>query len=296
VGGRSRHVLTALLLCACKAELDSGAVPADATLPDGGSSVVIRDAAPDAPLVLGPWGTAAAIPGASSTTLSEDDATLSSSKLELYFKSNASGATDLFVMTRATPTSAWSAPSLLTTLSSSVVEESPRLSPDDKTMYFGRNGDIYMTTRTAVGQPWGAPTPVTALNTGAYEKWADVCDGGYAIVSRDAGNNNQELYAGTVTGGATTALTLLNSTTQDQGTLLTADCLGLYFQSNRSGTFDIYLATRATTAAAWSAPTALPDFNTTTANEEDPWISTDQRVFVFASDVNGTKDLFIATR
>ena len=285
-----------MLLAACKAEL-SGNDSADASnsQPDTGTTVL--DAGPDAQVVLGAWGTATLVPGASDDTLAEDDATLSSNKLELYFKRNDAGDNNLYLMTRASATGAWSMPQALGVLNSTVAEESPRLTPDDKTMYFGRNGQIYKSTRAAVGQPWGAPTEVTALNTTAYEKWADVCDTGYAIVSRMTTSNDQDLFEGTVTGGATTAITAFNTVSAEQGTLLSTDCLHLYFQSNRDNAqFDLFEATRTTATALWSSPTKMIDFNTTTSSEEDPWVSTDQRVFVFASNVNGTKDVFISTR
>jgi hypothetical protein len=200
-------------------------------------------------------------------------------------------------MTRATPTSAWSAPAAIGVLNSTAQEESPRLSPDDLTLYFGRSGDIYKSTRTAVGQPWGAPTTVPTLNTGNYEKWADVCSNGYVIVSRDGAGNGQDLYEGTITGGATTPITAFNTSGAEQGTLLSADCLHVYFQSNRDNNqFDLFEASRTSVTAAWSNPTKMVDFNTTTSSEEDPWVSTDQRVFVFASNANGNKDLYISTR
>lgn len=280
------------LSCACQAELGVGDVLVDG----GGRDAGIPSITADAPTSLGPWGAPTAIPGASSPTFVEDDSTLSSNTLELFYKSNASGNFDLYTMTRASASASWGAPVALTALNSAGAEESPRLSSDNLTLYFGRDGDIYRATRASVGQPWSAPSPVTALNTAAYEKWADVCDSGYAIVSRDAGVTNQDLFEGTLTGGATTALGGLNSASQEQGTMLSRDCLRVYYQSNAAGTFDIYVATRATASSAWSSPTALPDFNTTTSNEEDPWLSADQRVFVYASNVNGTKDVFIATR
>ena len=286
-----------MLLAACKAELtDNPAADANNSQPDTGGGFL--DAGIDAQMVLGAWGTPALVPGASDDALTEDDSTLSSTKLEIYFKRNDAGDNNLYMMTRATVAATWSTPpTALTILNTNVGEESPRLSPDDKTMYFGRNGQIYKSTRTAIGQPWGAATEVAALNTTAYEKWADVCDNGYAIVSRMTTNNDQDLFEGTVSGGATTAITAFNTAGAEQGTLLSADCLHLYFQSNRDNAqFDLFEASRSLPTALWSNPTKMLDFNTATSSEEDPWVSTDQRVFVFTSNVNGTKDVFISTR
>jgi hypothetical protein len=294
---RRRHLLGILLLSACKAELGNGArgeIDASEQPADGPQSQ--GDAAVDMMVMLGPWGTPVAIPGANSA-LGEDDATLSSNKLEMYFKRTDAGPdNNLYVMTRASETAAWSTPAAVTALDTTAAEESPRLSSNDLTMYFGRAGQIYKSVRTSTTTAWQAPTLVASLNTTANEKWADVCDNGYAIVSRLVTGQGQELFEGTITAGATTALTALNSASNEQGTLLTADCLHLYFQSDRAGTFDIYTSSRTSVTGAWSAPTLLVDFNTTTLNEEDPWISTDQRTFVFVNNASGNKDVYISTR
>ena len=290
----SRLVLGLSLLCACKAELGASDSDGGVNSPDANTRNV--DAAIDAPQMLGPWGTPSAVPGASSN-LGEDDATLSSNRLELYFKRGDADGANLYMMTRATPTSAWSAPIALTVLNSTVDEESPRLTPDDLTMYFGRNGDIYRTTRGAVGGNWNAPTAVTALNTAAYEKWAAVCANGYVMVSRAVTNNSQDVFEGPdVNTGAPNAVVQFNSTSAEQGLFLTTDCMRVYFQSNRDGQFNIYTATRQSLASAWSNPTSMADFNTATYSEEDPWVAADQRTFVFASNSSGNKDVYIATR
>ena len=107
----------------------------------------------------------------------------------------------------------------------------------------------------------------------------------------------QEIFEGDVNTGTNTPVAQLNSASQEQGMFLSNDCLRVYYQSNRDAAlFNIYLATRVTMTSAWSNPTAMTDFNTATYNEEDPWISADQRVFLFASNMAGNKDLYIATR
>jgi len=291
----SRLVLGLLLLGACKAELANG--PPDGGSQSDGNGMQPRDGGmtPDGQ-TLGPWGTPAKVPGADSAA-AEDDATLSSTRLELYFKRTDTDNSNLYVMTRATATSPFGAPTALTVLNSAVDEESPRLSEDDLTLYFGRNGDIFMSTRTAVGSPWGAATAVASLNTAAYEKWGVACSNGYAMVSRLVTNRGQDLFEGNINTGANTAVDQLNSTTNEQGIFLSKDCLALYYQSNRDNAqFNIYMATRVTTNAQWSNPTVLSDFNTATFNEEDPWISTDQKTFVFSSNSSGNKDVYISTR
>src|SRR5262245_8322354 len=98
-------VLGLLLVGACKAELsnnpgdDTGTPDASTTKPpDGGGGGGI-----DGQTGLGPWGTPERVPGAD-TTADEDDSTLSWNRLELYFKRDDGVDTNLYVMTRATPT------------------------------------------------------------------------------------------------------------------------------------------------------------------------------------------------
>jgi hypothetical protein len=295
--GRSWVIPASLALVgACKAELGDG--PTDAGTPiDGQMNSTVVDAATDGTTGTGPWSTPAKVPGASSGA-DEDDVQLSSNELELYFKRVDATSTNLYVMTRASTTSAWGAPTALSALNTSGGdEESPRLSSDDLKLYFGREGDIYVSTRTAVGQPWGAPSPVTVLNTGANEKWAFVCSDGYTIVSRSTANNGQDLYEGSITTGANTPIATVNSVGAEQGTFISSDCLTLLFQSNRTNNqFDIYVSTRAAIGASWSAATLLVEFNTPTYNEEDPWVSSSERTFAFVSNSSGSKDVYISTR
>ncbi|HEY5949488.1 MAG TPA: hypothetical protein VIV40_28535, partial [Kofleriaceae bacterium] len=97
-----RFVLGLLLLGACKAEIADGP-PDGGKQPDGGNPKS-PDAAGDGQSPLGPWGTPTKVPGAD-TAAEEDDATLSSTRLELYFKRLDTDNTNLYEMTRATPTS-----------------------------------------------------------------------------------------------------------------------------------------------------------------------------------------------
>jgi len=294
--GRCWVIPALLALGACKAELGDG--PADGGVAvDGQMNSTLLDGAGSDAVTLGPWSTPAKVPGASSG-LDEDDVQLSSNELELYFKRVDSTSTNLYVMTRASTTSAWGAPTALGVLNTSGGdEESPRLSSDDLKLYFGRDGDIYVSTRTAVGQPWGAPSPVSVLNTGANEKWAFVCSDGYTIVSRSTANNGQDLFEGTITTGANTPITTVNSVGAEQGTFITNNCLTLLFQSNRTNNqFDIYVSTRAAAGASWRTPTLLVDFNTPTYSEEDAWISSSEKTFAFANNSSGNKDIYISTR
>jgi hypothetical protein len=305
-----RLVLGVVLACACDARLKDGA-GVDATphpdgqqSPDGGRA----DAAPDA-YVFGPWNTPAPVPGASTATLNTDDETLSSTMTEMYFGTVDTALTgspkQLWMMTRASAAEAWGTPTMLDATfnvggTTPPTEESPRLAPDDKTIYFGRGGDIYYATRSAIGQAWSSPQILPNVSTASYEKWFAPCSGGYYLVARNTGSGTAtRLYEGQL--GGTDALSSLSGTTgNDIASFLSADCTTAYWASSRSGTTQIYTAMRASAGATWSTPTALTAEFGTSSDNEDPWLSPDQRTFFFSSTryggTNTNKGVYTSTR
>jgi hypothetical protein len=284
-----------VVLGACNAQLHlGGGAGPDASTPDAPHAVdgAINNG-PDAPAALGPWGTPQLIPGASSGALDEDDGTPNQALTELYFSVvNANTAKDLYWMTRATPQDPWGPKQLLAQSNNN--DESPRLSYDELTLYYGRNGDIYQMTRASTTSAWGTPTIVPAVNVvgnNTYEKWLATCDGNYYMEIR-----NSDLYEGTL-GSAPTLVASLSTSGNEISTWLSKDCKTVMFaRTPTNGQTDLYISTRATANDPWPAATVLTDFNTPTSNEEDPWESLDQRAFVFASNAGGTKDLYISTR
>ena len=295
-----RHLLVLVLLCsACKAELmDLGNSNPDALVnPNADSGVdTAADAAP-----LGPWGTPMMVPGASGAG-DQDDGTLSSSGLELVFSIvNVADANrkDLYLATRGSTAVAFGLPNKLPFSVIGSSEETPRFSADDKTLYFasdragGAGGlDIYKATRATIGGPWGAPALVAGPNTAINEKWFMPCamNNDYLVVA------GPDLAAGTLGGAPPTVVAELSSPQPDTSAFLTADCLTTYFASSRGGTFMLYTSHRASLAAIWQAPTAVVDFAGIGGAQEDPWMSLDSRIFVFVSNIGGTKDVYITTR
>ena len=86
-------------------------------------------------------------------------------------------------------------------------------------------------------------------------------------------------------------------TSMDDPTL-TADMLEIYFNSNRSGNDEIWKATRATTADAWSSIGLVTELNSA-ARESDPEVAPDGLTIWFASERmggSGADDLYMATR
>jgi Tol biopolymer transport system component len=142
------------------------------------------------------------------------------------------------------------------------------------------------------GGVWGTPQLVPGVSTTGTDKWFMPCSRNntyLTILGNDIGE-------GTI-GSPPAVLAQLNAPTgTETGTFLTQDCLTVYFASTRSGSNQIYVATRGSLGATWSAPALVTDFQVLGGNQEDPWVSPDQRTFALVSDVSGSKDVYLSTR
>lgn len=295
-----------VLLTACEARI-SGAPGdpdrVDAAAGDDATDPTI-DASNDAAVTLGPWSPPAQVLQAS-TTLAEDDVTLSSNALEMIFAIDSANGKDLYYASRPSKMGAWTTPVKLPFNSATQSDETPRLSADDKTLFFASNRvsgnglDIYAVTRAAPGATiWSTPQPV--VSTPNPEKWYMPCGTRYFMVqSTTATGSDFDLVEGTIGSiNPPAPITVLNSTANETGTFLTQDCLTIYFASGRQIPTAIYTSHRASLTAPWQAPTPVADFRRAgdTSAQEDPWLSADGRTFAFASDASGTKDIYLSTR
>ncbi|MBL0216216.1 MAG: PD40 domain-containing protein [Myxococcales bacterium] len=253
------------------------------------------DASPDG-TVFGPWSAPQKVPGASSSTMEEDDVSGSHDGLELYF----TRGTHVSRMTRSSPTAAWSAPVLASiNAADPVLDSTPRLSVDDLDLYFAStrdsvdtNPDLFVAHRTDPQSVFGAPQQVAGINqAGVTDKWLSPCQGGRYVLVRD-----EDMFEGVIGAGAPTILTGVNAPGIETSPFLTPDCLTLYFSSDRGGTSDIFVTQRTSVSAAWAEPVLMPEASDPTSIEEDPWLSDDGRTFMFASTRDGTSDVFQLTR
>ena len=74
-----------------------------------------------------------------------------------------------------------------------------------------------------------------------------------------------------------------------------ADKLPLYFDTDRDGNLNVYVARRMSTTEAFGAPEPVAEINTA-SSEQDPWLSLDGRRLWFSSDRSGTNQLWETTR
>lgn len=303
---RAALSLSLALLSACGAQVATApAIADDAQLPDDPDAAVDEVDAPDDE-ELGAFGTPVKI-AIAATTASEDDGTLSHDGLELVFarqNPNDGNRKDLFYSSRASLTTTFGAPVLLEiSVVANSSEETPRFSADDLTLYFAKtNGgnalDIFRATRGARGSTdFDTPELVDGVNSPLTEKWFMPCDGDRFLI--DVG---PDVFDGVLGNGAPTKNNQLSSDNTEIGNFLTQDCLTAYFASSRDDVnnrlFQIFTAKRVSPDAAFGTPTAITDFADLGGSQEDPFLSNDQRTFLFTADLNdgNGKDLYISTR
>jgi hypothetical protein len=292
--GHRRLGALMLVMCACGVRL---APETDGTNDDVDAGPVEIDL-PDANTSLGAWGPAIKVPGAS-TAGGEDDGGMSSTALEMVFslrEPEDANRKHIYYMSRSTPTSEFSTPIRLPFNVTGSSDETARFSSDDLTIYFtsGRGGattgmDVYQVSRPTLAGEWGTPTPVTDVNTAETDKWYTPCGNEYVM------SQANDLAEGTI-GSAPTPLADLSSAGEETGVFLTPDCLTLYFASTRSGSYEIYRSRRGSLKAPWGNPVAVSDFATTGGDQSDPWMSADQRTFLFTSNIDNSDDVYMSTR
>ena len=285
-----RHVCAVLVLAACGDNLPGPA-------PDAAADAYVDP--------LGRWGIP--VPVFAASTTDDDDPTLTADLLELYFNRER----DIYVATRATVSSPWSAPALVAELSTPSFETTPEISGDGLAIYFasdragGLGGlDVYVATRPARTAPWGAPQLVDALSSPSLDGAAFItADGTMAVLGSDRrANTDHDLY-GSVRRSrndpwpAPVELTVLDSPAADWSPMLSADKRTLLFVSYRSGNGDLYASHRARTADDFDPPSVIEELATPEA-DADPWLSPDGHLLVFSSDRDhpGTQALYVSTR
>jgi hypothetical protein len=292
-------IATIALACvACSARLGSTVAPGDGELPVDGSPATDDGPEPDAP--LGAWGAPQKV-GVAATGLAEDDASLSQSGLELVFArvNTTDNQKDLFYTSRPDLQSAFGPVTKLPFSADNSAEETPRFSDDDLTLFFAKTNagnalDIHRVTRPAPGSTaWGTPSLVQGVNGALVDKWFMPCDGNRYLMILVA-----DVAEGTLGGGAPTVVGDLSTAQSETGPFVTSDCLTTYFASTRpdGATNRIYTSSRAAVGQPWSTPVVFDDFAALGGDQQDPFLSKDQRTFVFVSNADGTNDVYISTR
>jgi len=154
-----------------------------------------------------------------------------------------------------------------------------------------------------VTKPFGTPIPVADVNTTDNDTWGwQTSDQRTIYFARfSIGFSDGDLYVATraqqsdVFTGAV-PLDGVNTANNERRPILTADGLTLYAEATPNNDADIKVATRASTSASFSALTSIPEINSTSVNDFNPWISDDGLTLYFTSSRNGSHDIFKTIR
>jgi hypothetical protein len=215
------------------------------------------DASPIDTPPLGPFGPASLI-SASVPGDNDEDCTMSGDQLELYFSSTR----------------------------------------------FGLRGDIYVLTRPDVMTAWSPPVAAGALNTTEWEATPEISSDGLTMwltSTRLTIMNANDLFVATrATAGSPWSTPvrvdeLSVANTYIYGAAPIASGLVMVFASTRSGNFDLFLTTRASTSEPWNPPQPISELNTA-AGEIDPFLTEDGLRLYFATDASGNDEIMVATR
>jgi hypothetical protein len=275
------------------------------------------DASGDA-LPSGPFGAPQQVI-ALSHPLTDDDPTITGDGLELYFTSERGGAAtgyaDVYVTTRASLASGWSAPTPVIELNSTDEDQSPGITPDGLTIYFssrrpsligGMSANTWVSTRPDRASPWAAPALVQEVSTtfDEFEPQPDATNT-HLVFYRLIDATNREIFVATrqsaaLPWGTPVLIAEINTPGIERAAFLAADGLAIWFSSDRMSTTgpginDLYIATRAMPDEPYGTPTFIAELNTS-ADDDDPCLSADARIIVFTSNVTGDYEVYEARR
>ena len=264
-----------------------------------------------------------------------NDATpaISKSGASLYFASNRTGngsvgANDIWVSQWDEGLDAWGVPVNLGSVVNTIgIEASPALSRDEHWLFFhsNRSGnmDIWVSYREHAHDDLGWQPPIQ-LGAGVNSSFEESMGGFFE--NDDAGSpqiyfsSNRPRPSGPGTGfdlyvsdllpdgtiGPARLILELSSAAADPGMMVGPNGLEAFFYSTRSnagafGAADLWTATRATVFDLWSAPWNLGPVLNTAGTDQRPYLSSDRRTLVFASDRpdldrSGGLDLYMTTR
>ncbi len=238
------------------------------------------------------------------TTADEDDPSLTADQLEIFFERSA----DIFSARRKAATAPWDPPAVVTELSSQENDSCPSISSDGLTIYFSssRGGsetkgklDIWFAKRPTRLDPWGIPQPATQLNSSEDDKGPTMTLDEQVIVlssTRSGGSGALDVFIAqqpaSLPGWPTPTPLGINTAANDEAPWIDDGATLLVFASNRNGgkgCSDLWFSRRKSKNDSFATPSLIGVVNTS-ANETDPWLSSDLRTLYFS---NGD-DIYVA--
>ncbi len=259
--------------------------------------------------LAGPWGAPRLVPGANSASF-DFSPTLTADELTMYFGSDRPGSStsDIYVARRSSRSEAFGAVTPVSELNSSGGDGHPAVSGDGRTIFFqsGRMGNerLFAATRADTSRPFG---PVQYL---ASIRGSDLDDGvPFASLTGDrlywlkGQFGRYDLYAATVTDATTlgtpTPMSELNTSSQENGVVVSADGLTAFWGTDRAGgRLQIWTATRTSPSLPFGGARVVDELASPGVDVPD-WISPDQCRLYFTSNrpgATGGFDMWVTER
>jgi hypothetical protein len=238
---------------------------------------------------------------------SDHSACISADGLYLYFtRGEVAGEIweACWVTSRITSENVWGPPSNMgPTVNSPNFDGGPSIAADGLSLYFFSTrpggfgaGDLWVTTRATVDDSWNSPNILEAIVNSAFDEYAPCISADglelYFTSDRPGGSGNWDLWVTTRTttddnwGEPVNLGSKINTSAQDNWPGISPDGLVLFFGSNRSGgvgSWDLYMARRATTKDPWGTPINLGSGVNSTTWETGPKVSPDGSMLCFQS-------------
>jgi len=213
--------------------------------------------------------------------------------------------------------------SLGETVNSSYNDFNPSISADGLSLYFisNRTGgiggtgmydgcDIWVTTRETTDDPWGIPENLgPTINTPGGEFGVSISSDGLSLyfdMWQPGSSNSEDLYVATRAtidddwSNPVSLGPMVNSSADDCYVNISADELALYFTSNRSGKYALWVTRRETIHDPWGTPVNLGPTVNSSPSQGHPGISADSLIFFFASSSRpggyGNDDIWMTRR
>lgn len=280
---------------------------AESTTPGTTSATTNDDSTGDAD--LGPFGDITPLDTLNSEA-ADDDPCMSTDLLEIYFASDRDGAgEDIWRATRASAKGDFDAPEPVDAVNMpGVADTTPELAPDGLSLFFAsaRAGglgelDVYVATRRSPADEWDAPVLMEDLSTPLGEGAPTITsDNLTAWICRGQVDAAADLFRGTRENAddpwEVAVFEPINSGGDDCSPWIFATGEELWFSSIRDGGAGDYDIWRAPIVdGAPGDPESVAELNLP-GGEDDPWLSPDGLTILFASNRDGTYDLFMATR
>lgn len=237
----------------------------------------------------------------------DDNPTLTSNLLEIYFTSTRQDSAAVFFASRDSVSDPFRAPVRVDSVSDEDTA-SPAISLDGQTLWVGQDRndddvdetDIWFATRLA-NDGWSALENAASLNSSAKDIPRQPAGTDELTImplgSQRNGDDYQTFFAtreGNADFGAPAPIPELEIGARVVDAFLTQDLLTLFYSSGEGeDEGDLFVTTRASLDAPFGPPVALEGINTAD-DERDPWLSPDGRRLFFTSNRGGSHDIYEA--